>query len=62
LGLPARAAPTELLDDTPEGFARELYAALYRLERQRPARLLVEEPPREAAWRAVLDRVLRACA
>jgi L-threonylcarbamoyladenylate synthase len=54
-----------LPDDAP-GFARELYAALYRAETAHPRRLLLQEPPREGssddAWAAVRDRLLRASA
>ena len=59
---PRGAAPHEVLPDDPAGFARELYAALYRLERGRPARLLIEAPPPGEEWRAVRDRLLRATA
>jgi L-threonylcarbamoyladenylate synthase len=57
-----RAAAREALPNDPEGFARELYAALYRLERARPPRALAEAPPGGPAWRAVRDRLLRATA
>jgi L-threonylcarbamoyladenylate synthase len=55
-----RAAPLHTLDDGPAGFARGLYGALYRIERERPAELLIEEPPADEAWLAVRDRLLRA--
>lgn len=55
-----RQAPLHLLGDTPEEFARELYASLYRVERERPDELILEEPPDEERWLAARDRVLRA--
>lgn len=58
--LDPRMGPVHLLDDEPAGFARGLYAALYRIERERPAELLIEEPPADEAWLAVRDRLLRA--
>jgi L-threonylcarbamoyladenylate synthase len=58
--LGARAAPTHLLDDDPAGFARGLFAALYRIERAQPAELVIEEPPDDERWLAVRDRLLRA--
>lgn len=59
-GRAARAAPTEVLPDDVAGYARGLYAALYRLERAKPARVVVERVPEGEAWTAVRDRVLRA--
>lgn len=50
----------EELPDDAEGFARELYAALHRLDEQRCAVILVEEPPRDERWAAVRDRLTRA--
>lgn len=58
--LGARRAPVHTLGDTPEGFARELYATLYRVERERPDELILEEPPDDERWLAARDRVLRA--
>lgn len=55
-----RAALLEVLPDDAAAYARGLYAALYRLERARPARLVVEDVPADAAWTAVRDRLLRA--
>lgn len=55
-----RAALVEVLPDDVAGYARGLYAALYRLERAHPPRLLVEDVPHEGAWAAVRDRLLRA--
>ena len=54
----ARAAPTEALPDDEDGYARALYAALYRIEAAAPRALVVEDVP--AAWTAVRDRLLRA--
>ncbi|MBI3818821.1 MAG: threonylcarbamoyl-AMP synthase [Planctomycetes bacterium] len=59
---PARRGRTEILSDDPVAFARELYAALYRLERTAPSILYIENPPAGAQWRAVADRVARASA
>lgn len=57
-----RAALLEVLPDDAAGYARELYAALYRLERKAPARLIVEAVPGDDAWIAVRDRLARALA
>jgi L-threonylcarbamoyladenylate synthase len=58
----ARAAPTEVLPDDAEGFARGLYAALHRLEVCGASELLVQTVPAGEAWLAVADRVARAAA
>lgn len=58
--LGTRDAPLERLPDEPEGYARGLYAALYRLEESAADRLLVEAVPDDDAWTAVRDRVRRA--
>ena len=42
------------------GYARGLYAALYRAERAQPARLMIGVVPDDDAWAAVHDRLLRA--
>jgi L-threonylcarbamoyladenylate synthase len=55
----SRLAPTEILPDTPAEFARELYAALYRLERARPQMLVIEPVPDDDKWLAVKDRLTR---
>ena len=55
-----REAPLERLPNAPEGYARALYAALYRLEESGAPRLLVEQVPAGAGWSAVRDRVRRA--
>jgi L-threonylcarbamoyladenylate synthase len=51
---------TEILPDDPAGFARGLYAALYRLERSRPNTAFLEMPPAGDPWRAARDRLARA--
>jgi L-threonylcarbamoyladenylate synthase len=57
-----RDAATARLPDDAAGFGRELYAALYRLEEAKPARLLLEPAPDGDEWRAVRDRLKRAAA
>ena len=44
----------------PEGYGRQLYAALRQLDQQRFDFLLVETPPDETAWMAIRDRLQRA--
>ncbi|WP_017525223.1 L-threonylcarbamoyladenylate synthase [Pusillimonas noertemannii] len=46
----------------PHAYARELYALLRRLDQDGYARLVFEQPPRSAPWRAVNDRLGRAAA
>ena len=46
----------------PEDYARVLYATLREVDEAGCARLLVEAPPPEEAWRAVSDRLRRAAA
>ncbi|MVW79599.1 L-threonylcarbamoyladenylate synthase [Bordetella sp. 02P26C-1] len=43
-------------------YARSLYAMLRDLDRRGYARILVQAPPTDAAWRAVNDRIGRAAA
>lgn len=43
-----------------EGYARELYAALHRLDDAACVRIMVELPPDEPSWNAVHDRLRRA--
>jgi L-threonylcarbamoyladenylate synthase len=60
-----RAGFCAVLPDDSEGFARELFAALYRAETAHPRRLLIEAPPSPSPddpWAAVRDRLLRATA
>ena len=44
------------------GYAHQLYANLRQLDRAACDVILVEEPPLEAAWAAVSDRLMRAAA
>ena len=44
----------------PEGYARKLYGALRELDEARCETILIEAPPGEPAWHAVLDRLRRA--
>jgi L-threonylcarbamoyladenylate synthase len=64
--LGARGGFSAVLPDDAAGFARELYAALYRAETAHPRRLLLEAPPSSPGdddpWAAVRDRLLRATA
>lgn len=46
----------------PQLYARNLYALLRGLDDGRYARILVEQPPQDAAWQAVNDRIGRAAA
>lgn len=43
-------------------YAHRLYAALRELDAGNPGRILVEAPPRGAAWAAINDRLARAAA
>ena len=43
-----------------EGYARKLYGALRELDEARCDAILIEAPPHEPAWQAVLDRLQRA--
>lgn len=44
----------------PDGYAANLYAALRTLDASGVSRILVEEPPRNARWDAIHDRLRRA--
>ncbi len=57
-----RAGFAAVLPAEPRGYARALYAALYRAERAQPARLAVLQVPDDEAWASVRDRLLRATA
>jgi L-threonylcarbamoyladenylate synthase len=46
----------------PAGYARRLYAALRELDGAHCQAILIEAPPAEAAWEAVLDRLRKATA
>ena len=50
------------LSAEPAAYGHDLYAARRELDARRVDRLLVEAPPRERAWFAVLDRLGRAAA
>ena len=52
-----RQVPTE-----PDGFARELYAALRELDLAGCSRIVVQAPPASEAWAAINDRLRRAVA
>ncbi|HTS88990.1 MAG TPA: L-threonylcarbamoyladenylate synthase [Gemmatimonadales bacterium] len=58
--LPAGADLSERLPDDPGAFAREMYGALHRLDAQGVTLILVERPPRAAAWAGIRDRLERA--
>lgn len=59
LEVPGGAATGLRLPEDPAGYARELYAALHRLDGAADI-LLVELPPEGAAWDAIHDRLRRA--
>ena len=46
----------------PQVYARNLYALLRQLDKGGYARILMEQPPQDAAWQAVNDRIGRAAA
>lgn len=48
------------LPNSPEQYARHLYAALRMLDQEGADRILIESPPELAAWIAVQDRLQRA--
>lgn len=48
------------MDNTPAGYARDLYARLREIDRLRLDTLLVEAPPISVEWLAVNDRLTRA--
>ncbi|MDX1636059.1 MAG: Sua5 family C-terminal domain-containing protein, partial [Marinobacter sp.] len=45
----------------PEAYARMLYTALHTLDQAGLTRILVELPPATEPWRAINDRLSRAC-
>ncbi len=57
---PAASVCWRQLPATPAGFAQALYATLREMDGQGCERLIVQQPPAEAAWAAVLDRLSRA--
>lgn len=56
-GLVWKAAPVD-----PAGYGHELYASLRELDRASCDAILVEQPPDEAVWLAIRDRLSRAAA
>jgi L-threonylcarbamoyladenylate synthase len=62
LGSPVDAVDGRTLAADPERYGHDLYAALRELDARGADRLLVEAPPHERAWFAVLDRLGRAAA
>jgi L-threonylcarbamoyladenylate synthase len=58
---PRGADEIAVLPGDPAGYARALYAALRDLEARGCASVVVEDVPREPAWEAVRDRLVRAC-
>src|SRR5690606_13177634 len=46
----------------PVSYARDLYALLRRLDGQGYDRILMEQPPQDADWQAINDRIGRASA
>jgi L-threonylcarbamoyladenylate synthase len=57
---PASKGPAIQLSNEPRAYARELYAALYRLDNLGMQRLLIQLPEDTAEWAAVHDRLARA--
>lgn len=57
----AVAGPVEDLGADPAVYARHLYAALHRFDRMGLRGLLLQCPPETTAWRAVHNRLQRAC-
>lgn len=58
-----KTIPADLLERLPaepEGYARELYGALHRMDDQSASVILVEQPPVGSAWDAIRDRLARA--
>ena len=52
----------QALPDTPEAYARALYAALRDADGAGPVRILVEAVPESDGWQAIRDRLARASA
>ncbi len=59
---PADAVVERRLPADPEGYGRALYATLHELDAAGVSLIVVVEPPRGEAWRAVADRLGRASA
>jgi L-threonylcarbamoyladenylate synthase len=53
-------SPVIVLPSEPEGYARELFAALHAVDDAGVALVVIEEPPDDPAWWAVADRLARA--
>ncbi len=49
-----------IMPKTPAGYAQALYAALHRADDEGAGLILIERPPRTAAWTAIHDRLARA--
>jgi hypothetical protein len=60
LGSPIDDLPGCVLPADADAYGHDLYATLRQLDAHRVDRLLVEMPPNERAWFAVLDRLRRA--
>ena len=56
----ARAERWLRMPRDPAGYAHRLYAALRELDAAGCAQILAEQPPEDAAWAAVRDRLRRA--
>jgi L-threonylcarbamoyladenylate synthase len=56
------AATWQVAAGEPGAYAHDLYALLRFFERSGCALIVVEAPPRDAAWDAVRDRLTRAAA
>jgi L-threonylcarbamoyladenylate synthase len=50
----------EQLPNDPSAYAKELYGALHRLDRQNPALIVIERPPTGPEWAGIRDRLARA--
>ncbi|RYG36824.1 hypothetical protein EON81_08535, partial [bacterium] len=64
-GLTFEAPKSDLqirMPDSPAAYAISLYAVLHRLEESGASEILVQQPPEEEAWEAVMDRLSRASA
>ncbi|MBN4077416.1 threonylcarbamoyl-AMP synthase [Sulfobacillus acidophilus] len=64
LGIRKYKSPIETLPDDPLLYAKELYAAFYRLENHNATKLIIEKPALNLKntddWQAILDRLKRA--
>jgi L-threonylcarbamoyladenylate synthase len=55
-------ARVSVIPHDPEAYARALYGELHRCDEEGAKLIVVEEPPDEAAWRWIADRLARAAA